>query len=69
MILGVILSRLIDDNWRRAIISEQDSLPRFFAGIVSSPLSLVLFAAVVMIFVTNTPAWPWIKRKLSRSAA
>lgn len=69
VILGVILSRLIDDNWRRAIISEQDSLPRFFAGIVSSPLSLVLFAAVVMIFVTNTPAWPWIKRKLSRSAA
>ncbi len=38
VILGVILSRLIDENWRRAIISEQESLPQFFAKLFASPL-------------------------------
>jgi len=57
VILGVILSRLLDDNWRRAIISEREDLGRFFHGIVTSPLSLVLFAAVILIFVSQTPLW------------
>ena len=33
IVLGVILSRLIDENWRRAIISEQESLGGFFANL------------------------------------
>ncbi|MDO5612688.1 MAG: tripartite tricarboxylate transporter permease [Paracoccus sp. (in: a-proteobacteria)] len=57
VILGVILSRLLDENWRRAIISEQGSLASLFKGIVTSPLSLALFAAVVLIFVSQTPVW------------
>lgn len=64
VILGVILSRLIDDNWRRAIISERGSLWRLFEGILTSPLSLVLFVTVVMIFITSTPWWQrWRARK------
>jgi putative tricarboxylic transport membrane protein len=62
VILGVILSRLLDDNWRRAIISEQEDLGRFFAGIFSSPLSLVLFVSVILIFVSQTPLWSYGKR-------
>jgi putative tricarboxylic transport membrane protein len=42
VILGVILARLIDENWRRAIISEQEDLGRFFGSLLTSPLSLVL---------------------------
>ena len=57
VILGVILSRLLDDNWRRAVISEQESLPRLLYGIVTSPLSLVLFIAVILIFLSKTPLW------------
>lgn len=57
VILGVILSRLLDDNWRRAIISDQEDLGQFFTGIVTSPLSLVLFAAVLLIFASQTPLW------------
>ncbi|HEX9858118.1 MAG TPA: C4-dicarboxylate ABC transporter permease, partial [Paracoccaceae bacterium] len=53
----VILSRLLDDNWRRAIISDQESLPMLMLGILKSPLSLVLFVAVVLIFVSQTPLW------------
>ncbi|MCW4115854.1 tripartite tricarboxylate transporter permease [Aurantimonas sp. MSK8Z-1] len=57
IILGVILSRLLDDNWRRAIISERESLPAFFHGLLTSPLSLVLFLSVIFIFVSQTPLW------------
>lgn len=60
VILGVILSRLLDDNWRRAIISDQESLWLLLKGTLSSPLSLVLFVAVILIFVSKTPLWRMI---------
>jgi putative tricarboxylic transport membrane protein len=66
VILGVILSRLLDDNWRRAIISEREDLGRFFEGIVTSPLSLALFLAVILIFVSQTPLWTRAKTYLFR---
>lgn len=68
VILGVILSRLLDDNWRRAIISERGDLGRFFEGILTSPLSLALFVAVVLIFVSQTPLWTAAKARLRRRA-
>ncbi len=64
VILGVILSRLLDDNWRRAIISEREDLGRFFAGVFTSPLSLVLFISVILIFVSQTPLWTHAKGRL-----
>ncbi|WP_425073547.1 tripartite tricarboxylate transporter permease [Sagittula sp. S175] len=68
VILGVILSRLLDDNWRRAIISEREDLGRFFEGIVTSPLSLVLMIAVILVFVSQTPVWRWGKSKLFKES-
>ncbi|MBC7179180.1 MAG: C4-dicarboxylate ABC transporter permease, partial [Roseovarius sp.] len=68
VILGVILSRLLDDNWRRAIISEREDLGRFFEGILTSPLSFTLFAAVILIFVSQTPLWTALKTRLFRKA-
>ncbi len=64
VILGVILSRMLDDNWRRAIISEREDLGRFFEGIVTSPLSLVLFVSVIFIFVSQTPLWNQAKARV-----
>lgn len=61
VVLGVILSRLLDDNWRRAIISERQDMGRFFSGLFHSPLSTVLFAAVVLIFLSQTPVFKWLK--------
>ena len=63
VILGVILSRLLDDNWRRAIISDQESIPMLMAGILKSPLSLTLFVVIVLIFVSKTPLWAMIFRR------
>ncbi len=64
VILGVILSRLIDENWRRAIISDRESLWELLMGILTSPLSLVLFVAVILIFVSQTPLWEKVKKRL-----
>ena len=66
VILGVILSRLLDDNWRRAIITERESLWGFFEGIARSPLSSVLLLAVVFIFVGQTPLWRAVRARLRR---
>jgi len=64
VILGVILSRLLDDNWRRAIITEREDLGLFFKGVFASPLSTVLLVAVILIFVSQTPIWARAKAKL-----
>ena len=67
VILGVILSRLLDDNWRRAIISERGDLGRFFDGLISSPLSLTLALAVVVILLSQTPLWRKLKARVFAS--
>ena len=57
----MILSRLLDDNWRRAVISDQEDLGLLLTGIFSSPLSAVLFLAVVLTVLSKIPF-----RRLSR---
>ncbi len=65
VILGVILSRLIDENWRRAILSERDDMGAFFTNLFASPLSVVLFTVICAIFISQTPVWgKWLKPKL-----
>ena len=64
VILGVILSRLLDDNWRRAILSENGSVAGLFKGILTSPLSAVLLLMVLFIFFSQTPLWRMLKRKI-----
>jgi putative tricarboxylic transport membrane protein len=63
VILGVILARLVDENWRRAIISERESLPDFFANLFSSPLSVALFSIIILALISQTPVMRWFKRK------
>jgi putative tricarboxylic transport membrane protein len=63
VILGVILSRLIDENWRRAVMSEREDLGAVMIGIFTSPLSLVLFCTIVFILVSQSPLWKSIIRR------
>nr|WP_245875524.1 tripartite tricarboxylate transporter permease [Puniceibacterium antarcticum] len=67
VILGVIVSRLLEDNWRRAIILRE-SLPQFFAGTLKSPPLLVFFVTGILIFVSQTPLWSGVTKHLSRKA-
>jgi len=57
VILGVILSALTDENWRRAILTERGSVIDLFAHMFTSPLSVVLLMTIVLILVTKTPLW------------
>jgi putative tricarboxylic transport membrane protein len=63
VILGVILSRLVDENWRRAIISERESMGDLFANLFTSPLSVALFSIIVFAFLSQTPLMKLFKRK------
>ena len=63
VILGVILSRLVDENWRRAIISERESMGDLFANLFASPLSVALFSIIVLAFLSQTPLMKLFKRK------
>ncbi len=63
VILGVILSDLMDQNWRRAMISEQDSILGLLYGIFTSPISIILFCLIVFIYLSQTPLWDVCKKK------
>ncbi|HRJ68282.1 MAG TPA: tripartite tricarboxylate transporter permease [Beijerinckiaceae bacterium] len=67
LILGIILARLIDDNWRRAIISERGDMTAFFLNLVSSPLSAILLGIIVAVLLSKTPLWP--KRAQTKARA
>lgn len=70
VILGVILSSLTDENWRRAILTERGSVSDLFINMFHSPLSTVLFSVIVFIFFTKTPIWTkWLKPKMARKSA
>lgn len=67
VILGLILSKLMDENWRRAILSERGDMTSFFTNLFASPLSCVLFAAIILALLSQTPVWQrWLKPKASR---
>lgn len=71
IILGIILGPLMDTSYRRAIISVQDDPLRFVADYFTSPLSIVLLCAFVMLIVGQTSIWKrWRKgRKQATSGA
>lgn len=70
VILGVILSALTDENWRRAILTERGSVIDLFAHMFTSPLSVILLMTIVLILFTKTPLWSKvIKPKLLPNAA
>ncbi|WP_072838205.1 tripartite tricarboxylate transporter permease [Marinomonas polaris] len=66
IILGVILSHLMDENWRRAILVERNDLGAFWANLFSSPLSLTLLFIIVFVALSSTPFWRILKQKISR---
>ncbi|MDW6005233.1 tripartite tricarboxylate transporter permease [Vibrio mangrovi] len=68
VILGVILSDLMDQNWRRALLSEDDNLYAVIASIFTSPISIVLFVSITLIYLSNTPFWPKIKSCVLRKS-
>ncbi len=65
IILGAILGPLMDTSYRQAMSSAGDNPVELLQGLVSSPLSLILSAAVVLILLGNTPLLKKLKSKFS----
>lgn len=64
IILGIILGPLMDTSYRRAMISVRDDPLRFVADFFTSPLSIALILAFVLLLVSQTPLWKrlWKRR-------
>ncbi|KIQ02159.1 MULTISPECIES: tripartite tricarboxylate transporter permease [Pseudomonas] len=63
IILGVILGPLMDSSYRQAMASVGDNPVELLGEMVSSPLSLILSSALVLVLLSNTPLFGWLKRK------
>lgn len=63
MILGVILSSLIDTNLRRAISMEHNSLLGFFISLFTHPISLVLTLFIIVMSLSKTGVFNMITNK------
>lgn len=64
IILGVILGPIVDESFRQAVISCRNSLPAFLIDLVSNPISLVLFVAVILMLISQTHLSSWIIGKI-----
>jgi len=67
LVLGVILSPIIDANFRRGVQMEHGSLVGFFTAMVSNTIPLVLLALMLVTAIASNPRiMSAIKRRLSR---
>jgi len=57
IILGVILGPLMDESFRQAMMANQNSIAGFLFHLVSSPLSLILTLAAVLMLINQTKLW------------
>jgi putative tricarboxylic transport membrane protein len=57
VILGIILGPLIDVSYRRAMISASDEPPQFLLEFFTSPISIVLLAALTLTVLSQTMLW------------
>ena len=68
-VLGIILTKLLEENYRRGILLKKSVLG-LFSSIFTSPITLILFILIVVMFTTQTETYKkWkLKRKLKASA-
>lgn len=68
-VLGIILTKLLEENYRRGILLKKSVLG-LFSSIFTSPITLILFILIVVMFTTQTETYKkWkLKRELKASA-
>lgn len=69
MVLGVILSPIIDSNFRRGVQMQHGSAFEFFNQMLSNRIPLILLALMVgTALVSNAKTMGWIKKQFGRKA-
>ncbi len=61
MILGIILCQLFEWNFRRMLQLSHNSMGQALAAIFGSPISTILFLALVTSILIKTPVWSKLK--------
>ena len=65
LVLGVILSPIIESNFRRGVQLEHGSVFSFFGSMVSNTIPLILLALMLVTAVVSNPrAVGWLKEKI-----
>lgn len=64
MVLGVILSPIIDTNFRRGVAMEHGSVSAFFGGMFTNPISLFLIFIMFATVFVQSSYWDKISEKL-----
>ncbi len=68
-VLGIILSGLIENNYRRAVISAGGSILKLVGGIFTSPLSMILLGIIIFSFVTQSDKYnKWRDKRDAKKA-
>jgi len=68
-VLGIILADLIENNYRRAVISA-GSILKLVGGIFTSPLSMILLGIIIFSFVTQSDKYnKWRDKRDAKKAA
>lgn len=65
MVLGLILSPIIDTNYRRAMALSHNNLGEFFAGMFTNPISIVLILFITVALVSQTKYWEKLRSKIT----
>jgi len=55
LVLGVILTPIIDENFRRGVQLTRGSAPAFFEGMVTNTVSLVILAIMLLTAIVSNP--------------
>lgn len=66
VVLGVILGPIVEANFRRAMITVQDSPAAFLFELVRHPITLTLTLGIALAILTATPLWPRLEAACSR---
>lgn len=67
VILGVILSSLVEQNYRRGVSMVGNNLIDFIADILTHPISLVLLLTIVLMLITQSNFWrKFIEKKTNK---
>jgi putative tricarboxylic transport membrane protein len=67
IVLGIILSPLLERNFRRAILSSQGNLITFFKSLVTNPISLIIVIVLVVMALGQSKGFKKVLTKVRGS--
>lgn len=64
MVLGLILSPIIDTNYRRAMALSHNNIGEFVIGMFTNPISIILILFIAIALISQTKFWEKMKSEM-----